>query len=638
MATPSFQSDLSKTSNPIPESSSNPYVPTSTLFLLSNICNLVPIRLDSTNYVLWKYQVSSILKAHSLFGHIDDTLPCPPKHLPSSTLGTNSEINPKYLQWLSRDQALITLINATLSSSALTHVVGSVTSKALWLSLEKPLVGKLAAASISLKDEEILVHTLNGLSATFNAFHTSIRTRSGNISLEELHTLLILEETTMVKTSAIEAIPTAMAAFHPPQHHGNHGRGCRFLSTVDITSSSFMDTNATCQSLNVSSTVGTRNEINATTINLPDPPPPQNIHAIQTRAKSDVKNAFLHGILQETVYMAQPTSFQDKTCPNHVCLLHKSLYGLKQAPRAWFERFTSYLFTLGFVASTVDPSLFIRSVGSPLTYLLLYVYDIIVTGPNYLYISVLKNQLALEFKISDFGPLKYFLGLEIQSSIDGIFVNQAKYLNDLLHTSRMTSAKSCITLMSTSLDLYTITPPFNDPSLYRRLVGSLQYFTFTHPNIAFSVNRVSQFMHKSTVIHFSAVKRILRYLHGTPTLGIKFRKEQSTVSRSSTEAKYRSLATTTADLYWIRQLLCDLHVPLKTSPTLWCGNVSAISLAHNPVFRARTKHIEIDYHFVREKVLRKDISIRYISSTTNLLIFSQSHFYLLHSFTFETNY
>ncbi|KAL0543945.1 hypothetical protein IC582_019055 [Cucumis melo] len=209
----------------------------------------------------------------------------------------------------------------------------------------------------------------------------------------------------------------------------------------------------------------------------------------------DVKNAFLHGILQETVYMTQPTGFQDKTCPIHVCLLHKT-----------------------------DPSLFIRSVGSSLTYLLLYVDDIIVTEPDYLYISVLKNQLALEFKISDLDPLKYFLGLEIQSSIDGIFVNQAKYLNDLLHTSGMTSVKSCITPMSTSFDLYTIAPPFNDPSLYRRLVGSLQYLTFTRPDIAFSVNRVSQFMHKPTIIHFSAVKRILRYLRGTLTFGIKFRK------------------------------------------------------------------------------------------------------------------
>ncbi|KAA0037203.1 putative mitochondrial protein [Cucumis melo var. makuwa] len=234
-------------------------------------------------------------------------------------------------------------------------------------------------------------------------------------------------------------------------------------------------------------------------------------------------------------------------------------------------------------------------------------YDIIVTEPDYSYISLLKNQLALEFKISNLGLLKYFLGLEIQSSIDGIFVNQAKYLNDLLHTSGMTSVKSCITPMSTSLDLNTIATPLNDPSLYRRL----------------------------------AVKRILRYLRGTPTLGIKFRKgsfslqtfcdsdwtsdtsdrcstsgfiaflgsnpiswsskKQSTISRSSIEAEYRSLATTTVDLYWIQQLLCDLHVSLKTSPTLWCDNVSAISLAHNPVFHAHTKHIEINYHFVREK-------------------------------------
>ncbi|TYK08058.1 putative mitochondrial protein [Cucumis melo var. makuwa] len=261
------------------------------------------------------------------------------------------------------------------------------------------------------------------------------------------------------------------------------------------------------------------------------------------------------GYHQETVYMAQPTGFQDKTCPNHVSLLHKSLYVL-----SWSRN-------------------------------------------------------------------------PIQSSIDGIFANQAKYLNDLLHTSGMTSAKSCITPMSTSLDLYTIAPPFNDPSLYRRLVGSLQYLTFTRPDIAFSVNRVSQFMHKPTVIHFSAVKRILRYLHGDTsdqrsTSGfIAFldsnpiswsSKKQPTVSRSSTEAEYRSLATTTTDLYWIQQLLCDLHVPLKTSQTLWCDNVFAISLAHNPVFHARTKHIEIDYHFVREKVIRKDIFIRYVSSNNQL--------------------
>ncbi|TYJ95794.1 putative mitochondrial protein [Cucumis melo var. makuwa] len=404
----------------------------------------------------------------------------------------------------------------TLSSSALAHVVGSVSSKALWLSLKKrysfntrsnildlrsalytmkktpsesidqytsrikALVDKLAAAFVSLEDEEILVHTLNGLQVAFNAFRTSIRTRSGNISLEELHTLLISKETTMAKTSAIEAIPTAMAAFHPPQHHGSRGRGRGFHSTGNLNFNSFPNSSNhgkhfASGSRGLGSNNNFGNEINATTINLLDPPPPRNTHAMQTRAKLDVKNAFLHGILQETVYMAQPTGFQDKTCPNHMTSLSLDL------------------------------------------------------------------ELALEFKISDFDPLKYFLGLEIQSSIDGIFVNQAKYLKDLLHTSGMTSAKSCITPMSTSLDLYTIAPPFNDPSLYRRLVGSLQYLTFTRPNTAFSVNRVNDTSDRRSTSGF------IDFLGSNPISWSS--KKQSTVSRSSTEAEYCSLATTTVDLY-----------------------------------------------------------------------------------------
>ncbi|KAA0034958.1 putative mitochondrial protein [Cucumis melo var. makuwa] len=264
-----------------------------------------------------------------------------------------------------------------------------------------------------------------------------------------------------------------------------------------------MDTNATRQSLHVSSIVDTGNAIDVFSTNAPTP---RNAHAMRTRTKSGIfkpkafyititiptptsyteaskypewQNAMCEefntlqaqvarhkarlvakGYHKETVYMSQPTGFQDKTCPNHVCLLHKSLYGLKQAPRAWFECFTSYL------------------------------YDIIVTGPDFSYISLLKTQLALEFQISDLGPLKYFLGLKIHSLPNSLFVNQAKYLNDLLHTLGMISAKSYTTPMSPSLDLYTTAPPFNDPSLYRKLVGSLQYLTFTCPDIVFSLNRV----------------------------------------------------------------------------------------------------------------------------------------------------
>lgn len=126
-----FSSLVSMASSSSSTNSSTNSSLSSPLFLLSNICNLVPLRLDSTNYVLWKYQVSSILKAHSLFGHIDESLPCPHKFVRTSTNTDTTEVSIDYLQWISRDQALITLINATLSPSALAHVVGSASAKDL---------------------------------------------------------------------------------------------------------------------------------------------------------------------------------------------------------------------------------------------------------------------------------------------------------------------------------------------------------------------------------------------------------------------------------------------------------------------------------------------------------------------------
>ena len=125
----------------------------------------------------------------------------------------------------------------------------------------------------------------------------------------------------------------------------------------------------------------------------------------------DVSNAFLHDILKEVVYMAQPQGYVDQSCPNHVCLLHKALYGLKQAPKAWFERFTSQLLHVGFVAFRVDGNLFIYNHASHLVFLLLYVDDIIVTGNHPDFISSLLGVLSNDFDLKDLGRLHYFLGL-----------------------------------------------------------------------------------------------------------------------------------------------------------------------------------------------------------------------------------
>ncbi|XP_022158642.1 uncharacterized protein LOC111025097 [Momordica charantia] len=256
----------------------------------------------------------------------------------------------------------------------------------------------------------------------------------------------------------------------------------------------------------------------------------------------------------EDVFMSQPVGFIDTFCPDYVCCLHKSLYGLKQALRAWFERFTNYLITLGLEVSLADTSLFVRSVDGSLTFLLLYVDDIIITGLDSSYIAVLKKALATEFQISDFGALRYFLGLEIKFLPIGIFVNQAKYLQDLLVRSGMCLAKSCSTPMSTSIDLHASAPMFTDASPYRQLVGSLQYLTFTRSDITFSFNRnnaltLSAFYDADwagDAIDRRSTTGFVAFLGLSPISWST--KKRHTMSPSSTEVEYRSLATTTADL------------------------------------------------------------------------------------------
>lgn len=135
----------------------------------------------------------------------------------------------------------------------------------------------------------------------------------------------------------------------------------------------------------------------------------------------------------------------NSACPSYVCKFNKSLYGLKQAPRAWFHCFTSQLFTYGFVASHVDSSLFVRNVCGSITYLLLYVDDIILTGNDRAYIDSLVSQLRVVFDMTDLGTLTYFLGLEVKHQSTNIFVSQTKYATDLLAKFGMANAKTCAT-------------------------------------------------------------------------------------------------------------------------------------------------------------------------------------------------
>jgi hypothetical protein len=369
----------------------------------------------------------------------------------------------------------------------------------------------------------------------------------------------------------------------------------------------------------------------------------------------DVSNAFLHGFLAEEVYMEQPQGFRDKDNPDFVCRLHKAIYGLKQAPRAWFTRLSTFLLDLGFHASLVDTSLFIFISGTIQIYMLVYVDDIILTGTHTSVINFLIYRMQREFPLKDLGPLSFFLGIQVTRSSTGLHLCQMKYITDLLHRTHMDGAKPAKSPCSTGTKLSRYDgEALEDPSIYRHVVGSLQYCTLTRPEIAFSVNQLCQHLHSPTSAHLSAAKRVLRYLKGTLDHGLWYTKsslqlnafcdsdwagdpddrrstsgfavflgncliswsakKQSVVSRSSTEAEYRSLAIATTELYWLRMLFKDIHISLFLAPVLWCDNVSALALASNPVYHARTKHIEVDYHFVREKVLNCDILIKYIST------------------------
>ncbi|XP_035845798.1 uncharacterized mitochondrial protein AtMg00810-like [Helianthus annuus] len=380
----------------------------------------------------------------------------------------------------------------------------------------------------------------------------------------------------------------------------------------------------------------------------------------------DVRNAFLNGNLTETVYMEQPPGFINSQFPHHVCRLQKALYGLKQAPRAWFQRLSTFLLNNGFLCSKADTSLFVYKKGASIVYLLVYVDDKIVTGSDPQLIQLFITRLHKEFSVKDLGILGYFLGLEVAYSATGVYLSQAKYAHDILARAGLLDSKPVDTPLSTTDTFHSKGDSFHDPTLYRSLVGALQYLTITRPDLSYAVNQASQHLQSPTVSHFQSVKRILRYVKGTIAFGLCFSKptttklvgysdadwarcietrrstygysiylggnlvswsakKQPTVSRSSCESEYRAMANTAAEIIWLTHLLRELHALPVDRPTLLCDNKSAIFLSQNPVSHKRAKHIDIDYHFVRELVSSGQLHTKFVPSNLQVAdIFTKS--------------
>jgi hypothetical protein len=229
----------------------------------------------------------------------------------------------------------------------------------------------------------------------------------------------------------------------------------------------------------------------------------------------DTKNVFLHGDLKEDIYMTPPLGLFSSPFAV-VFKLKQSLYGLKEAPRAWFKKCKSTLLRFSFDQSQYDSFLFLCKTPTSLVLILVYVDDIVIIGINSSLIANLKQNIQASFHMKDLGPLTYFLGLEVHIDSSSIFLNHHKYTQDLISLAGFQDSSSVDTPMEIIMkyrseegDLLFY------PTVFRQLVGSLNYLTITWPNISFVVQQVSQSMQTPCHLHLVVVHRIIRYLQGS---------------------------------------------------------------------------------------------------------------------------
>lgn len=371
----------------------------------------------------------------------------------------------------------------------------------------------------------------------------------------------------------------------------------------------------------------------------------------------DVKSAFLNGDLKEEVFVTQPEGFIRQGYEAKVYRLIKALYGLKQASRAWYTKIDNYFQQNNYRRSDdSEPTLYVKNEGTDFIIVSVYVDDIIYTSSSKKLLDEFKQHMESKFEMSDLGLLHYFLGIEVQQSIDGIFISQRKYAKDLLSRFGMLNSKPADTPMNFNEKLQQDDgAEMADAKKFRSLVGGLNYLTHTRPDIAYSVSLISRFMQQPSRNHFGAAKRVLRYIAGTMEYGIMYSKvpdlrlcgftdsdwasslddrksvsasvftlgsgvitwsskKQPMTALSSTEAEYVAATSAACQAIWLRRLLAEVNQEQEGATEIFCDNVAAISMSKNPAFHSRTKHIDIRHHFIRDLVAEGKITLEYCST------------------------
>jgi len=364
----------------------------------------------------------------------------------------------------------------------------------------------------------------------------------------------------------------------------------------------------------------------------------------------DVKTAFLHGELEEVIYMQQPPGYEQGS--GLVCRLHKSIYGLKQAPRAWHTKLKEKLTESGFTVSSADPGLYILSPpDGPSLYLAVYVDDILQASKSTELMKQVKSNLLATFDSRDLGPATQFLGMEISRNRPQrtIKLSQVQMVKTLTDKYGLSQAKPKSTALTTGITLTAAKPDDEllDTSAYpySELIGSLLYLSVcTRPDIAQAVGALSRYMANPTPEHWTAARGVLRYLAGTQDFGIVYSPDdmaypvgycdanyagdvdtrrsttgyvfkfhtgaiswssrlQPTVAVSTAEAEYMAASAAVKEAIWLSHLFADLGYELRPVQ-LFSDNQAALSLMKHPIASARSKHIDVLYHFARERVAR----------------------------------
>lgn len=348
--------------------------------------------------------------------------------------------------------------------------------------------------------------------------------------------------------------------------------------------------------------------------------------------------------------MRQPPGYNDGT--GRVCRLHKTLYGLKQSGREWNKEFDGKITSVGFTKLQVDHCVYKRTRDGKTSFMTVWVGDLLIFTESSADMAEIKRELGQLFEVKDIGEPKKIIGIEIERDRDHgtIALSQTHYIDGILTKFGLQNASP----VSTPLDPNVIIHkrPADDladdriRAAYQSAIGSLMYAAIcTRPDISYAVQTLSQHSSNPGPEHWTAVKRVFRYLSGTRNLKLTFRanqeqavltvgftdadyasnpddrksisgytfllggatyawssKKQSTVALSSTEAEYTALAHATRQAIWNRNLLAELGFIQEDPTLLFEDNQSTIAIARDPQYHARSKHFDVQNHFVREKV------------------------------------